>query len=54
MREIIQCMFCASFGFFVATLLAASKNHSSEANVNNSTQTAEVPSNVLSEIPKGT
>jgi hypothetical protein len=54
MREIFQCIFCASIGFITASLLAAGKYRSSETGIDNSTTNAEVPANVLSEIPKGT
>ena len=59
MREIIQCLFCASVGFMTASLLSAAKNHpSNEASISDPPQNdriSEVPvSPNLSEIPKGT
>ena len=58
MREIIQCLLCASVGFITASLLAAGKHNSTtEADIDNSPQTniiSEIPSaNTMSEIHNG-
>lgn len=46
MRELFQCILCASFGFITASLLAAGKNHSStEVNIDTPTQ-----SDLVSEV----
>lgn len=39
MKELFQCIFCASLGFMTASLLAASKKRSTnEANIEHSSQ----------------
>ena len=46
MKELFQCIFCASIGFMTASLLAAGKNHSTtEAGIENSPK-----SDIVSEV----